>query len=221
MNNTKKVLNTGFVRLVELMGNDMSVVQAARVSYGDESKGPEKDKKLIEFLLKNEHMSPFEHVVFKFHIKCPMFVARQWFRYRDSAFNEISGRYVEVKDEFYTPAYFRTQSGKNYEYTNMSEQDCNELSTKFNNFYTWSYNFYRKLLEKGVAKEQARMVLPQSIFTEFYWTVNGRSLMNFLHQRLDVHAQWEIRQYAETILDIFKTNLPWTAESFLKSNANC
>jgi thymidylate synthase (FAD) len=135
----------------------------------------------------------------------------------NSSFNEISGRYVEVKDEFYTPVYFRTQKSKNYQYENMDEKTCNELTTKFNNFYTWSYNFYKKLLDQGVAKEQARMILPQGMFTEFYWTVNVRSLMNFLEQRLDEHAQWEIRQYANILMDIFHEKLPWTAEIFHKN----
>ncbi len=216
----RKVLDKGFVRLDEVCGDDLTVVQSARVSYRGEVKGDEKDKRLIEFLLKNAHETPFEHVVFRFHVKCPIFVARQWFRHRWGSFNEVSGRYTVITDDFYLPSYFRTQKGKNYEYENLSEQECNELYTKFENFHRWVYNFYSKLIEKGVAKEQARMVLPQSMYTEFYWTVNARSLMNFLKLRIDNHAQWEIRQYAVTLLDFFVDSLPWTAEAFVKKEFN-
>lgn len=212
----RKVLNTGFVRLESVDGDDLRIVQAARVSYRGVAKGDEKDKKLIAFLMNNGHETPFEHVTFTFHIKCPIFVARQWFRHRWASYNEVSGRYTVFKDDFYLPTHFRTQKGKNYEYENLPEEQCNDLNTKFENFHKWIYNFYTKLLEQGVAKEQARMILPQSMYTEFYWTVNARSLMNFLKLRVDDHAQWEIRQYAVTLLDFFVDNLPWTAEIFIK-----
>lgn len=211
----RKVLNRGFIRLDGVFGNDLTIVQAARVSVGKGISLPEKDKNLISFLMSNHHETPFEHVVFRFHVKCPIFVARQWFRHRWGSYNEISGRYTEVKDDFYMPTYFRTQTGKNYEYTNMSDAECNELTTKFANFHTWAYNFYKKLLDQGVAKEQARMILPQSMFTEFYWTVNARALMNFLKLRVDKHSQWEIRQYALAALEMYIENLPWTAEAFV------
>lgn len=211
----RKVLNRGFIRLDGVFGDDLTIVQAARVSIGKGVSVPAKDKNLISFLMSNNHETPFEHVVFRFHVKCPIFVARQWFRHRWGSYNEISGRYTEVKDDFYIPTYFRTQTGKNYEYINLTDAECNELNTKFTNFHNWAYNFYRKLLDQGVAKEQARMVLPQSMFTEFYWTVNARALMNFLKLRVDKHSQWEIRQYALATLEMFLENLPWTAEAFV------
>lgn len=213
----KRVLNQGFVRLVNVMGDDLSVVQSARVSYGkDITNDAIKDRKLINFLMNNGHETPFEHVVFQFHVKCPLFVARQWFRHRWGSYNEISGRYTEVADEFYIPAYFRRQVGKNYQFENMSEEECNELYTRFENYYQYAHNFYKKLLRRGVAKEQARMVLPLGMYTQFYWTVNARALMNFLKLRLDDHAQKEIQDYAVALLDYFKQAAPWTADAFMR-----
>jgi len=213
----RRILDRGFIRVDSVDGGDETVVKAARVSYGKGTVDPKKDRKLITFLMNNGHETPFEHVIFRFHIKCPLFVARQWFRHRWSSFNEISGRYTKIKDEFYVPSYFRTQKGKNYEFENLSEKECNEIYSKIDNYNRWAYNFYTKLLETyNVAKEQARIILPQSMYTEFYWTVNARSLMNFLKLRCDEHAQWEIRQYAKSILDFFVEYMPWTAEAFIK-----
>jgi thymidylate synthase (FAD) len=213
---SRKVLNSGFVRLTNVMGDDLSVVRSARVSVNEETKGPEKDKKLIKFLMQNKHETPFEHVVFTFHIKCPIFIARQWMRHRLGSFNEISGRYVKLDPEFYIPAYFRKQVGKNYEYENMDEVTCNELQGKLQNFYYQTYNFYKKLLDKGVAKEQARSILPLGMYTQFYWTVNARWLMNFLKLRFDIHAQSEMRDYARVLLDIMTEKLPWTTQYFIE-----
>lgn len=212
----RKILNTGFVKLDSVDGDDLTVVQSARVSYRGSVKGDEKDQRLIAFLLNNGHETPFEHVTFRFHIKCPIFVARQWFRHRWASYNEVSGRYTVIQDDFYIPTHFRTQLEKNYKYENLPEAKCNELYTKFENYHKAVYGFYKKLLEQGVAKEQARMILPQSMFTEFYWTVNARALMNFLKLRCDEHAQWEIQQYANTILDFFVEYMPWTANAFIK-----
>lgn len=212
----RKVLNSGFVRLDNVDGDDLTVAQSARVSYRGTVKGDDKDKRLISFLMNNAHETPFEHVTFRFHIKCPIFVARQWFRHRWASYNEVSGRYTVIQDDFYIPTNFRTQKEKNYQYENLPEQQSNELYTKFENFHKAIYGFYKKLIEQGVAKEQARMILPQSMYTEFYWTVNARALMNFLKLRCDEHAQWEIREYANAILDFFVEYMPWTAEAFIK-----
>lgn len=211
----RKVLNHGFVRLIEVLGDDSTVVKSARVSVGQETKGAEADKKLVAFLMTQGHESPFEHVVFQFHIKCPIFVARQWMRHRWGSYNEISGRYVQVKDEFYIPTDFRTQVGKNYEYENLPQEKSNELHLKYQNYIKWSYNFYTKLLDEGVSREQARIILPQGMFTEFYWTVNARALMNFVKLRADIHAQWEIREYGKILLEIMEEKLPWTTSAFL------
>jgi len=211
-----KLLDKGFVRLVDFMGGDRAVVQAARVSHGQKSKGEEKDRNLIEYLLRHGHETPFEHAVFKFHIKCPIFVARQWFRHRWASYNEISGRYTEMPCEFYVPDHFRTQKAKNYAYEDLSPSHVKDLREKIERHYHISYELYEEMLRRGVAKEMARIVLPLALYTQFYWTVNARSLMNFLKLRTDVHAQYEIRVYAEKIREIFQQKMPWTFEAFKK-----
>ena len=207
MSGIRKVLNKGFVKLVDKLGDEQTVAQAASVSFGQEAGDPVKDRKLINFLLANGHETPFEHVVFTFHIKCPIFVARQWMRHRIGSFNEISSRYTVVQDEFYTPVYFRKQIAKNYGYENLTESECNELAAKFDNYYKWAHNFYKKLLDQGVAKEQARIILPVGQFTQFYWTVNARSLMNFIKVRADKHAQWEMQQFALVVQQFFSQTI--------------
>lgn len=208
------VLDQGFVKLVDFMGGDMAVVQAARVSFGKGVTEPERDRKLLEFLLANRHETPFEHAVFKFHIKCPIFVARQWFRHRIASYNEISGRYATMKEEFCLPEALRTQKARNYKYEIMDEPDNSQLKEKMAHFYQKAYELYQELLERGVAREHARIVLPLSLYTQFYWTINSRALMNFLSLRLDEHAQGEIRQYAEAIGGIFAEYMPWTSSAF-------
>ncbi len=212
-----KVLDNGFVRLVDFMGGDFSVVQSARVSFGDETRGPQKDIKLIEYLLKNKHETPFEHSVFKFHIKCPIFVARQWFRHRIGSFNEISLRYVEYKDEFYIPEFFRKQAQSNKQASIEEEvENSHVLREKLKNFYESVRTLYNELLDSGVARELARIVLPLSTYTQFYWTLNARSLMNFISLRADVNAQYEIRLYAREIAKIFRNRMPITFKFFVQ-----
>lgn len=215
----KRVLDRGFVTLIDMMGDDLSIVRAARVSYGKGTTTPEKDKRLVKFLWNNQHTTPFEHVVFQFHVKAPIFVARQWLRHRWASYNEISGRYTQIEEDFYNPAYFRTQVGKNYEFENLPPDTSNELHMKFKRCYEATFNFYKKLLSNyGLAKEQARMILPLGMYTEFYCTMNAHALMHFLKLRLHPHAQWEIRQYAEALLEIFKAKLPWAAEAFIRKD---
>ncbi|MDZ7373056.1 MAG: FAD-dependent thymidylate synthase [candidate division KSB1 bacterium] len=211
-----QVLDRGFVRLVDFMGGDEAVVQAARVSTGQGSKGPERDRALIDYLLSHRHETPFEHSVFKFHVRCPIFVARQWFRHRMASYNEVSGRYTELKDEFHLPSVLRTQVSKDYRYEPLPEEKVAPLLRKISEHYESSYRLYQELLEAGVAREQARIVLPLALYTEFYWTVNARSLMNFLSLRAEAHAQEEIRAYANAILEIFRQKMPWTYEAFMK-----
>jgi len=211
------VLDKGFVRLVDFMGGDNAVVQAARVSFGQGLKTPERDKRLIEYLMEHEHGTPFEHSVFKFHVKCPIFVAREWFRHRIASYNEISQRYVEVKEEFYVPEKLRKQSSKNKqasEFANFENEE--EMLDMIVRVYKEIYSTYRKLLEYGVAREMARIVLPLGTYTQFYWTVNSRSLMNFLKLRMAEDAQYEIREYAKVIYLIFRERMPWTAEAWEK-----
>jgi thymidylate synthase (FAD) len=205
---------------MDFMGGDLAVVQAARVSFGKGAMDAERDRKLLNFLLSNHHETPFEHSVFKFHIKCPIFVARQWFRHRIASYNEISGRYATMKEEFCLPEKLRTQKTRNYQYDVLAEADNAELSGKIAAFYQDAYALYQQLLDRGVAREHARIVLPLSLYTQFYWTVNARALMNFLSLRLDEHAQYEIRIFAEAISIIFGENMPWTREAFFKFAVN-
>ena len=216
---TYKVLDKGFVRLVDFMGGDRRAVESARVTFGSESKGEEKDKKLLEYLLANSHHSPFEHSVFQFHVKLPIFVARQWMRHRMASYNEISARYTEVQEEFYIPAEFRVQDKINRQGSVKSGTlDNRQLVEIYKKSLDQSYAVYHRLLENGVAREMARMVLPVAQYTQFHWTVNARSLMNFLSLRMDSHAQQEIRDYANAIAEIFKARMPWTWEAFSKKH---
>ncbi|HBA60585.1 MAG TPA: FAD-dependent thymidylate synthase [Elusimicrobia bacterium] len=213
------LLDKGFVKLVDFMGGDQRAVDSARVSFGGVSKGAERDRKLIEYLLANGHLSPFEHTVFQFHIKCPIFVARQWMRHRIASYNEVSARYTEVKDEFYTPAAFRVQDKNNKQGSLAAAGLDNEKLLKiYDASIKASFDSYSQLLKAGVAREMARMVLPVAQFTQFHWSVNARSLLNFLTLRLHEHAQYEIRQYAAAIKDIFSAKMPWTWEAFEKLN---
>ena len=211
-----QVLDKGVVRLVDFMGGDSAVVQSARVSFGKGITNDERDKKLLFFLLANGHETPFEHSVFKFHIKCPIFVARQWFRHRIASYNEISGRYTEMKDECCLPERLRQQKTRNYKYELVEDEKNQKLLKKISDHYEASFELYQNLLEEGVAKEHARIVLPLSLYTQFYWTINTRALMNFLHLRMEEHAQYEIREYAGSINEIFKEKMPWSHEAFMK-----
>ncbi|HFE52664.1 MAG TPA: FAD-dependent thymidylate synthase [Bacteroidetes bacterium] len=211
-----QILDHGFVRLVDFMGGDQAVVQAARVSTGQGSKGEERDRQLIDYLLRHKHETPFEHSVFKFHVRCPIFVARQWFRHRIASYNEISGRYTTLKYEFYLPKKLRRQISRDYKYEELPEDVSAELISKISEAYDASYRLYNELLDAGVARELARIVLPLALYTEFYWTINARALMNFLSLRAEAHAQYEIRQYAEAIMEIFKTKMPWTYDAFMR-----
>ncbi len=216
MENEIKVLDRGFVALVETMGGDRGVVQAARVCYrSDGLTEPEKDRKLVRYLLEHDHGTPFEHAVLKFHVKAPIFVARQWFRHRMASYNEVSGRYAEVKDEFYLPAKWRGQDGANKQ-GSVGRLDASDThQAVLGDVCRTAMAAYRDMMLAGVAKEMARMVLPVNLYTEFYWTVNARSLMHFVKLRSEAHAQWEIRQYSNALFQLFAPAMPWTAEAFL------
>jgi len=215
----KNLLDKGFVRLVDMMGDDYSAVKAARVSYGQGLKTPERDKALIMYLMEHGHETPFEHIVFTFHVKTPLFVARQWFRHRIGSFNEISQRYTEIKEEeFYIPSNIRVNVPEDRQKAVQieDEQLLEKVRSKMEGIFEESYRVYKDLLDMGVARELARVVLPLATYTQFYWTVNARSLMNFLSLRADSHAQWEIQQYALAIAEIFEKTCPWTYEAFVK-----
>jgi len=213
----------GFVRLDGFMADDMSVVNSARVSFARNSEihggMTGKDKGLIGFLMRERHGTPFEHNAFRFHIKCPMFVAREWFRHRIGSFNEFSARYSEVPNEFWVPekGAIRTQVGKPGAYTFESiEGPAAEVAVNIiEEMNKVTYSAYQAMLDMGVAKEVARAVLPVSMYTQFYWTVNARSLMNFLSLRLDENAQAEIREYAKEVEKSFKQVMPITYSAWV------
>lgn len=213
------VLDHGFVRLDAAEASDLSVVNGARVSFLQmtEEMRP-KDEGLIRFLMRNDHASPFEHNFFRFHIRCPIAVAREWMRHRWSSFNEHSLRYSSAIDDFYIPAAenVRTQVGKPGAYT--FEQVAPEVAAHAQDVlakhYQEAWNRYQELLEMGVARELARLVLPVGIYTEFYWSVNARALMNFLALRNAEAAMWEIRQYAAAAEEFFAALMPATHAAF-------
>lgn len=220
-----QVLNAGELALMSLMGTDLDIVNAAKVSFASRQEVmDDKSKGLINFLMKNKHATPFEHIVFKFYVKCPIFVAREWFRHRWSSFNEMSMRYYvpEVID-FYLPAKedLRKQIGKPGSYTFEQINDeiiYSDVTERMKEVYTFAEFIYKDLLSKGLAKEIARAVLPVGQYTEFIWTVNLRSLINFLTLRNDENAQKEIREYAKIIETIFEKTMPSTYEAFIKNN---
>ena len=209
------VLDKGFVRLVDAMGDDAAVVLAARVSYAGGLKGEEQDRKLIHFLLRHQHMTPFEHAIFKFHCKTPIFVMRQWIRHRAGSFNEKSARYAEAVDEFYFPDKWRAPATANKQASRENGRIDSPLADRLlRDNCRQSYAAYQNLLRAGVAREMARMALPVNLYTEFYWTVNARNLMHFINLRADAAAQWEIQKYAEALAELFKARMPWTWEAF-------
>ncbi|MCX8034981.1 MAG: FAD-dependent thymidylate synthase [Candidatus Dojkabacteria bacterium] len=210
------VLDKGFVRLVDYMGDDTSIVQAARVSYGKGTKSKRKDADLIDYLMRNRHTSPFEMVEFKFHVKAPIFVVRQWFRHRTASVNEISGRYSILKDEFYIPQKFRKQSKTNKQGSEgYVDDDTNQKLIKIVDEMTREiYARYKFLLSKGVSRELSRIILPLNTYTEFYWKQNLHNLLHFIKLRLDSHAQEEIREYALAIAQILRELVPVTWKSF-------
>lgn len=213
------VLDKGFVRLVDYLGGDARIVQSARVSYGEGTKSYRKDAALIDYLLRNEHTSPFEQVVFTFHTKMPIFVARQWVRHRMARLNEISGRYSVMKDEFYVPAgsEISLQSEDNMQGRSdepVPEADQQEIRAALSEGQTAAYQAYSQLLDRGLARELARINLPVSLYTEWYWQIDLHNLFHFLKLRMDSHAQSEIRAYATVMFECAKRVCPAACKSF-------
>ncbi len=213
------VLDHGFVRLVDYMGGDARIVQAARVSYGDGTKTVREDGALIDYLLRNRHTSPFEQVIFTFHVKMPIFVARQWIRHRTARLNEISGRYSVMRDEFYVPNQeeVRKQSRRNRQGGDAAEVPA-ELRERVISVLTSGqeriYGEYEELLEDDVARELARINLPLSLYTEMYWQIDLNNLFHFLRLRMDWHAQYEIRVYGDAMARIAKAVCPLAYDAF-------
>ena len=221
--NTIRVLDHGFVRLDGVMASDLSVANAARVSFArKKDELDEADEGLIRFLMRDRHGTPFEHNAFRFHIRCPIFVAREWMRHRVGSFNEFSMRYAKATDEFYVPEPedVRTQVGKPGAYTfepvadDLAERARDELRE----VYEHAFAAYERLVEEGVAREIARAVLPVGAYTEFYWTVNARALMNFVSLRAAETAQREIRRYAEAVEHFFAQKMPVTHAAFVAND---
>ena len=211
------VLDHGFVRLDDALATDLSVINSARVSLGKHhSEIEEGDAQLISFLMKNRHGTPFEHNLFRFHVKCPIFIAREWQRHRISSYNEWSARYAKLEPTFYVPENIRSLVGKPGAYTFEPVSPGDKLlaqSLIYTNGVS-AFSRYEAMMEAGIAKEVARMVLPVNIYTQYYWSVNARSLMNFLSLRNDEHALWEIQQYAAAVEDLFAQEMPITYTAF-------
>src|SRR5436309_6061837 len=218
--NTIRVLDHGFVRLDDAMASDLSVVNAARVSFARRKEEmDESDEGLIRFLMRDRHGTPFEHNAFRFHVRCPLFVAREWFRHRVGSFNEFSMRYAKATDEFYVPEPedVRSQVGKPgaYSFEPVEPELAETTRRELQAVYDHAFETYERLVEQGVARELARAALPVGAYTEFYWTLNARSLMNFVSLRAAETAQREIRRYAEACERFFEQKMPVTYAAFV------
>ncbi len=218
--NTIEVLDHGFVRLDDSMASDLSVVNAARVSFARRKDVmDESDEGLIRFLMRDRHGTPFEHNAFRFHIRCPIFVAREWMRHRVGSFNEFSMRYAKATDDFYVPEAddVRSQVGKPgaYSFEPVSPELAEQTREELRAVYEHAFETYERLVEAGVARELARSVMPVGAYTEFFWTVNARSLMNFVSLRAAETAQREIRRYADACERFLAEAMPVTHGAFV------
>ena len=231
-----KILDHGFVRVVDYMGNDTSIVQAARVSYGKGTKKLNQDKSLINYLISHRHSTPFEMNEIKFHVKLPIFVARQWIRHRTANVNEYSARYSILDKEFYIPKNenLKPQSKSNNQGRSgdLSSAEIKSYSKIIRDNSRIGFENYSKLLnedesgrmiddsKKGLARELSRMTLPLNSYTQWYWKTDLLNLLNFLFLRADSHAQYEIRVYAEVRMEILKKWVPLTYEAFVSNRLN-
>ena len=222
----KEVLDKGFVEVIDSLGTDLTVVNSARVSFGKRhTKYTKGDKHLVKYLAKHNHHSPFRHMMVQFHIKAPEFVMRQWYKHvvgiettsssstKDHAWNEISGRYTPVTD-YYIPGVWRKQSQDNKQ---ASEGELNDLQQKrmthlYERYLLDVERVYETMVQTGMAKEQARVVLPLSQYTEVYWTASFQAIMNFIDLRDEKTAQWEIQQYAKCLKEMMYDIYPETVK---------
>jgi len=214
-----KVLDKGFVRLVDYLGGDERIVQAARVSYGTGTKSFRQDRGLIHYLMRHLHTSPFEQVILTFHTKMPIFVARQWVRHRMARLNEISGRYSIMKDEFYLPEpeqiRFQSESNKQGRSDDcVPIEEAMAIIREMEEDQKDIYKHYEGMLERNVARELARANLPLSLYTEWYWQIDLHNLFHFLNLRMDAHAQYEIRVFGEALARCAKAVAPIAYEAF-------
>lgn len=215
-----EVLDHGFVRLVDAMGSDLSIVRAARVSYDADWRAGEdegKDEKLIAYLMKNKHTSPFEAVTFTFEVKAPIFVFRQWHRHRTWSYNEVSARYAELDEGYYVPAVeqITTQSASNKQMrTTEQHPEAAHHRAVIDWYCRENFQVYKNMLEAGVPRELARSVLPVAAYSRMFATVNLHNLLHFLRLRLHSHAQYEIRVYAEAMRELVGSIVPATMKAF-------
>jgi thymidylate synthase (FAD) len=224
------VLDHGFIAVKDYMGDDVSVLQMARMSYGKGTKGTTDDRALLRYLMRHQHTSPFEGCVIKLHVKLPIFVMRQWVRHRTASLNEYSARYSIMPDEFYMPepAHLAVQSTDNKQGRGdgLTAEQSAEVLALLRDEALRGFSTYHRLLNTdedgaaldpdgfGIARELARIGLPLSTYTQMYWQTNLHNLMHFLRLRADPHAQWEIRVFAEKILEIMADWVPVTHEAF-------
>lgn len=225
-----KVLDHGFVRVIDYFGNDSAITQAARVSYGKGTKKISEDRGLIHYLMRHHHTTPFEMCEIKFHIKLPIFIARQWIRHRTANVNEYSARYSILGNDYYVPSreHLAAQSLANRQGRDetLEENEANQVLHTLHDDAKKSYEHYLDMMnidengniinqhKQGLARELARMNLPLNYYTEWYWKIDLHNLLHFLMLRADSHAQYEIRAYAEVILDIVKKWVPFSFEAF-------
>ena len=219
-----KVLDKGYIEVVDKLGDDLTPVNAARVSFGQRSDTfTEKDRKLSKFLIKHKHFSPFRHQHIMLIIKAPEFVMRQAYKHvvgiettsdhptKDHAWNEISGRYIAYED-FYEPTEFRAQSDDNKQASEGLIEEQSKANQYWKEAQDKSVDSYNKLLKIGVAKEQARSILPLTVYTKVWWTASFQSIMNFVDLRDEKTAQWEIQQYAKVLKEIMLEVFPETTQ---------
>lgn len=215
--NKVDVLDHGFVRLVDHMGDDMAVVRSARVSYDAEPRGDGSDEKLINYLYRNRHTSPFEAVSFTFEVKAPIFVFRQWHRHRTWSYNEVSARYTALPDEFYVPevAQITTQHSSNKQ---MRTEDQNEQAVNIQQAMARigkeAHSIYNALMALDCPRELARSVLPVSTYSRMFASVDLHNLFHFLRLRLHEHSQYEIRVYAQAMLELIEPIVPVSVAAF-------
>ena len=223
-----EVLDKGFIEVVDSLGNDLTVVNSARVSFGKRKETFDKsDERLVRYLAKYKHYSPFRHLQVQFHIKAPEFVMRQWYKHivgidttsnsatKDHAWNEISGRYVEVED-YYTPSVFRRQSEDNKQASEGAIEQQSAALGAWEESLKHAKTFYENLLRLGVAKEQARAILPLNQYTEVYWTASFQAIANFIELRAEKTSQWEIQEYAKALQNLMFKVYPKTTEIWSK-----
>ncbi len=223
---TIPVLDHGFVRVIDYMGNDSSIVQAARVSYGAGTKQVNEDRGLINYLMRHGHTTPFEMCEIKLHVKLPIFVMRHWVRHRTANINEYSARYSVLSKEFYIPELSKIagQSKTNKQGRSddqMSQDTKSEIVNTLSEFSEKAYEKYSHMLDDlGLTRELARTILPVNVYTEMYWKIDLHNLFHFLRLRADNHAQYEIQCYANTILDIVKKWVPLAYDAFMNYRKN-